>query len=683
MTSMNKQALDQAFKRAAAAHKAGKLAEAKAGFERIVKAVPNMAQARFQLARILLDANDPQGAAKHLSAARKSAPKQPPVWQLSAIALGVLGDAVKIERFKSELKTAPIPATVKAELTAKMAINRPPEFGGASKADMDALIRALVNRDGDMALTLATALDRKHPGTALIINGLASAHDLLGDTVSADLLFRRAILRDPFAVSVRANYARFLNEQKQYLPAEQHLRRATQLQPENGKLFALLADTLCETSKTQQAEDAAHKAVKLLPQDAYCQMILARACSLNGKTKEAEALFDDLIAHDRGLPQALVLRAGHYQQVGAFAASVADFIRAIDIDPTLTDLYYQLVMGTKFTAGDPLITEIEDRIARSPAAAQDPGTSYAMAKIHEDTKQYDKVFTYLRSANDALAAQTPWNHDEYNRLEDHIKTIATSTDLRALGTTNRNPVDPIFVTGLPRSGTTLTEQIIGAHSTTTGVGEAFWSRAALHPLIANGESGKWSAAQINTALIAAGQAYQAMSDEEAPNALRIVDKVVGNHEHIGLLGAAMPKSRVVVMKRDPRDNLLSIYKNRFNAHGLHYNTDLRALAYYYSRFLRWLEFWQELWPDSFHVLDYDELTADPEGQARKLLDYCDLPWEDGVLDFHKSDNSVRTLSVYQVRQPIYRSSVRSWERYADDLAPLFDALREFGVPLPD
>ena len=681
MAMMNKQALDQAFNRAAAAHKAGNLTEAKSGFERIVKAVPQMAQARFQLARILLEANRAKDAVAHLAAARASAPKQPPVWQLSAVALGVLGDATKIEAFKIELNAAPIPPAAKAELLAKMAINRPPEFGGASKAEMDAVIAALMDRDGPRALELATKLDSTYPGTALIINTLATAYEHSDDSASADVIYRRAIIQDPYAVAVRTNYARFLSENEQFNPASIQLNRATELQPENPKLHALLAIALCETRQGLRAEQAAKRALELDPNETAAKTALANAYSINNKPEKARALFDSLVAANEGMPQSLIYRGNHFQQAGDFAKASADYIAAVQAHPEMTGLYYQIAIGRKFTIDDPIIPIIEQRAAQQPADAPDANLSFALSKIYEDTKQYDRVFAHLRRANDAVAQD--WDVAAYTKREHHIHKMADKADLPALSKNSENDFAPIFVTGLPRSGTTLTEQILAAHTTTTGVGEALWSRTALHEVLTDRNAEKRSKADLKSMLQKAGSEYARMAQDDFPSAGRIVDKALSNHEHVGLLKAAMPKARIVILKRDPRDNLLSIYKNRFAANGLKYNTDLRALAYYYSRFLKWLDYWQDQWPDSFYTLDYDKLTADPEGETRKLLGYCGLDWQDGVLDFHKGDNNVRTLSVYQVRQPIYRSSVRGWERYKDDLAPLFDALEEFGVPLPD
>ncbi len=145
---------------------------------------------------------------------------------------------------------------------------------------------------------------------------------------------------------------------------------------------------------------------------------------------------------------------------------------------------------------------------------------------------------------------------------------------------------------------------------------------------------------------------------------------------MGLIWEAMPKARFLVVRRDPRDNLLSIYRNRFmvNTHGYAY--DLRTLGLYYNQFLRVIDFWRGLLGGRFYEVQYERLTAAPEEQARGLIDFCGLDWQEGCLNFHKTDRQINTLSLYQARQPIYQSSIKAWQRYETDLAPLFDALKE-------
>lgn len=171
-----------------------------------------------------------------------------------------------------------------------------------------------------------------------------------------------------------------------------------------------------------------------------------------------------------------------------------------------------------------------------------------------------------------------------------------------------------------------------------------------------------------------GDGFEAYMRTLYPDADRITDKSIQSFAYIGLMKLAMPEARFVVVRRDPRDNLLSIYKNVF-PEGTHlYAYGVEDLAEYYRQFLRLVEFWREVVPDWFYEVHYEDLVANPAEEARKLIEACNLDWEEACLDFHKTERRVKTLSVYQVRQPMYKTSTRAWERYGDDIRPLLDAL---------
>jgi hypothetical protein len=159
-----------------------------------------------------------------------------------------------------------------------------------------------------------------------------------------------------------------------------------------------------------------------------------------------------------------------------------------------------------------------------------------------------------------------------------------------------------------------------------------------------------------------------------PDVAHITDKSVQSYTMIGPLRLALPRAKIVVVRRDPRDNLLSIYKNRFDE-GMHlYSYNLRDLAVYYQCFQDIIEFWRHKTPTWFHEIEYEALIANPEQETRKLIAACGLDWEDECLSFHRNTRRVDTLSVHQVRQPLYASSMKAWERYADDLGDLIEAL---------
>ena len=343
--------------------------------------------------------------------------------------------------------------------------------------------------------------------------------------------------------------------------------------------------------------------------------------------------------------------------------------------PRATELYRMLLIGEKLAADDPLI-------ARMQALFDDPGLTdaaraelgFALAKAMEDSGRHDRVFTYLRPANRLLHQAAPYDMDRRKRFIRQVQAACAGFDLPEAPAAGG--FAPIFVTGLPRSGTTLVEQILASHSQVTGGGELGLAWAALHDTLRREDGSLRPWTEVSGADLAnvAAQVEQAMRARH-PGADRITDKGVRSYTLIGPILAAFPAARMVVVNRDPRDTLLSIYRNRFEPGQHLYGNDLATLGRYYRLYEEIMAFWRETLPGRFHEIAYEDLIAAPEAETRRLVQACGLDWEDACLDFHRNRRQVHTLSVHQVRQPIYQGSVGAWKRYEAELGELFQALK--------
>lgn len=671
------------FQQAMTLHKAGKVAEALTALRRLVAANPRMAEAQFQLGRILTTSGQPAEALPHLAAARAAAPREPAVWRGVLVALAELGDRPGIERFLADLARAPLPPAARAELTTLARRGEQIDLGGVAKASIDRMIRLILAGDGPGALSLTTELHRAHPEVSVVTNGHASALGLVGREDEAIATYRLALTQDPLSPQIRSNFGRYLLSINQPTAAVVQFTRAAELRPNSADQLCLLGNALLAARRPEEALKTLRRARTLAPDNPNVVNFLAVVLREMGQTDEAIALRQRLEELEPQTARTWILAGELSQTRGQIDEARAQFLRAVAIAPEDADPYMLLARTYRFQPDDPLIARME-ALQASPTQSPNAriGLGFALAKAYEDAKAYDKVFPVLNKANAEAARRMPFDLDGHRRILDEARELAHRIDLPAIAAANPLAYDPIFVTGLPRSGTTLAEQILASHSAVTGVGEASWIGEVFRAPRA--ETGRTYGDLFGTQeqIEGAGAAYARIARLEAPKALRIADKGMWNHFLIGLMAAALPRARIVMLKRDPRDNLLSIYKNQFRAAAHPYNTSLRNLAAVYAGYEEIKALWREAFPGCFYDLDYDLLTAEPEAQIRALIDYCGLPFEEAVLAPHRTERDVRTLSVAQVRQPIYRSSVRSWERYRDDLAPLLDALQEFGVELP-
>ncbi|MBK9161021.1 MAG: sulfotransferase [Nitrosomonadales bacterium] len=238
---------------------------------------------------------------------------------------------------------------------------------------------------------------------------------------------------------------------------------------------------------------------------------------------------------------------------------------------------------------------------------------------------------------------------------------------------------PIFIVGMPRSGTTLLEQILSSHPAVHGAGELMYLNEAIMGLA--GDSGKpfpdFVPCLLAEDFARLGATYTERLWQLAPDALRITDKMPANFFYIGMIRLAMPNARIIHAMRDPMDSCFSNYARLFND-TMEFAYDLGTLGRYYVRYIKLMRHWHDVLPQGT-ILDlrYEDMVADTEGQARRILDYVGLPWDDECLAFHRNKRHVKTASVAQVRKPIYKTSVARWQRFEKHLAPLLEIVRDY------
>ena len=304
---------------------------------------------------------------------------------------------------------------------------------------------------------------------------------------------------------------------------------------------------------------------------------------------------------------------------------------------------------------------------------------YKAGKILDSCKEYDKAFSHYQSAND-LETFT-YNESASERSLDNIKTLFPADSMHSLAIETQQ--SPIFILGMPRSGTTLVEQILASHPEVFGAGELPYLGNVANALCGQLLSGEKVA---QGALSVEGDNLQRLADEYIENSrtysgneLFVTDKMPHNFRLIGLINILFPNARIIHCIRNPIDNCLSIYFSHFNA--LHpYASKLQDIANYYSNYYQKLmKYWEET--SKINVLNviYEDLVDDQAGVTSSMLDYCGLEWNDKCLDFHKSGRVAATISYDQVRQPIYSKSKQRWKNYAAHIRPLLDHFQDFAV----
>jgi tetratricopeptide (TPR) repeat protein len=357
------------------------------------------------------------------------------------------------------------------------------------------------------------------------------------------------------------------------------------------------------------------------------------------------------------------------------------FRKVITLVPDAADAHRQLASITKHSEIDKDVQAMEHLFIKPGLTdAQRMDLSFGLAKAYEDLTDYHKSFEHLQRGNTLKRQGYAYSTDEQKTyFASIIESWSSSTFENFTGAGYQGNPDeiPIFILGMPRSGTTLVEQILASHPNVHGAGElpnlssiasnAFGS-------VSDHGYGKNVSAADQKQFADIGGAYIQSLRALSENSRFITDKMPHNFLHIGLIKLALPNAKIIHCKRSPMDNCLSIYKTYFPGNVHEYSCDLTELGEYYLMYQDLMEHWHKTLPGCIYDIQYEELVADQETQSRALIDHCGLDWNDACLEFYKTKRAVRTASVTQVRIPIYNSSIALWKRYEEELAPLLATL---------
>jgi tetratricopeptide (TPR) repeat protein len=492
----------------------------------------------------------------------------------------------------------------------------------------------------------------------------------LGRYELATRCFREALEGAPHEARLHSNLSHVLHCVGDLHGSTEHARRAIELDPRLPEAHLHLGNALFTINEMHAAGAAYRRGLEVAPDHARLHTALAMAERALGLLDDAEARVCRALALRPDAADATAVLGGLAIDRGRFDEGTELLRRALTIDPQLPEALTGLSAVRKMTRDDAPWREAAERaLARSPPVAHAINLHHALGKYHDDLGEYNAAFRHHRQANE-LARHSRPPYDGAAMTQRVTRTLAVF-DQSALETLRRYGLDserPVFIVGMPRSGTTLAEQILASHPQVHGAGEQlYWSFAAEVEAAAPPEH---RAATI----VGLAREYLATLAKLAADASRIVDKLPINFRNLGLIHAALPKARIIHLERDALDTCLSIYFQGFTA-GHPYATSFDDLAHYYREYRRLMAHWRvTLPPEALLEVPYESLVEDPEAWSRRMLAHLGLSWDPRCLEPHRTERPVLTASRWQVRQPIGKGSVGRWRRYERYLGPLREAL---------
>jgi len=644
-------------------HQAGRLADAATLYAEILKAAPDNADALHLSGVIALQKGDYARAVELIGRAIAIDATQPPFYDNLGVALRYLGSLDE------------------AEAAHRKALELDPDFAAAHHNLGTTLHTQGRFIDAEASAKRSLELN---PANAEALNTYGNILRATGRNGQAVKAYHKSLALNPGLVMAQMNLGAALRELGDLAGAEAALNRALEMDPNSADVYNNLGNVYVAQERKAKALAAFRRAVELVPKSPLALSNMAAAMVGEDDLAGGEATFRKALSFDANCTEALNGLGVVLSNQGRSEDSLATFRRALAVKPDYVEVYYNMA-NLRHVAFTPDELANIARLLKAPHIKGENRARlyFSLAEHFSNQNDRDAAFENYRLGNESrhlfMAEQGKrFDAQDMGQLIEKRMAFFTPEFFERRRDFGDPSARPVFVVGMPRSGTTLIEQIAASHSSVFGAGEL--RDAQMLCLRRLGEILKSDKAypeiiQDMTAEISKTLAGEYLDKINRMNgdAARLIDKMPFNYLHLGFIRLLFPNARVIHCRRDGRDVGLSCYFQNFNdPHP--WTTRLEDIGAYFRNYQTMMAFWKKVLPMEILDVDYESLIEDQERESRRIIEYLGLEWEDACLQFHKTERAVRTASNWQVRQPIYTTSVAKWKAYEAHIQALLEAL---------
>jgi tetratricopeptide (TPR) repeat protein len=513
--------------------------------------------------------------------------------------------------------------------------------------------------------------------------GLANALREQEKHVEAEASYRAAIALRPDYTDAYFNLGDSLMSQKRADEAEVCYHQALYLKTDFVEAYNHLGVSLKKQGRFADAEANFRKALDLRPDYASAHNNLGNALHDQDRIAEAEACYRQAIKFKTDYAEAYSNLGNTLKSEGRLDEAKEALERAIAIKPDFVEPHFGLSVLKTYAEDDPHLAMLEKQRPMVGDLSIETQIRYwfALGKVYEDIGRHDESFGAYEQGNRLKHGVLAWDEAEDDAMLERMMAVFTKEFFAARPKPTHAGKAPIFIVGMPRSGTTLLEQILSTHPGVFGAGELKDMNEVVIRAMPSADYLRYPTAVADFTseeFRRIGEQYTERVWRNAPEAARITDKMPSNFFYLGMIHLMLPEAKIIHAMRDPMDSCFSCYSRLFNKENVRFAYDLGTLGRYYARYIKLMRHWHTVLPPGT-ILDlrYEDMVADTEGQARRALAHLDLPWDESCLEFHHNKRRVKTASLAQVRKPIYKTSVARWKYYEKHLEPLLDIVSQY------
>jgi tetratricopeptide (TPR) repeat protein len=546
-----------------------------------------------------------------------------------------------------------------------------------SRNELDQMMAMFSSNQIDSAIISVENLISKYPDDAFLCNFRGACYSEIDSSDIAIHCFESAITLKPDYAEAHFNLGVLYHKLKEFNKAKKSYKNAIKFNNSYSTALNNLGLIQMEQLDTDSAIENFEWAIAFSPEYSEAHNNLGVAYQEIGNFDKAKSQFEKAVELDSNYLQAFHNLGVLCEMLNYTDIALYSYEQVVKIDPEFTEGYRNISKLKKFKANDPQISIIKDLYFRLNQDISDKAKlCFTLAKIYEDLGNKAKFFEFLNKGNNLRKQEINYSIDDSCEFQAKIKKLF-AMPIPKIEILPIKPIrkKPIFIVGMPRSGTSLVEQIIASHSDVFGAGELNYLKETVSHSIENFiNDGEYSLNQKDIEFIR--ENYLEAINQIKTSKVVITDKMPANFRLIGFILLAIPEAKIIHVKRDAIATCWSNYRHYFSS-GNGFSFNQNDLVKFFELYSEIMSFWNELYPDQIYDLCYEELTSSQEKETKKLLKYCELDWDENCLNFHKNKRIVKTASAAQVRKKMYQGSSEEWKQFEPQIKTLIDGLKSY------